>query len=65
MLALARSATNRAEERQILQEATSGGDVDVLVGSGDDGADPGPLTFREMRQDVAELVHVAAVHQGR
>jgi hypothetical protein len=42
--------------RQIVQETTSGGDLDVPVGARDDRADPGPLAFREMLQDVSQLV---------
>ena len=42
--------------REILQETTSGSDVDLLVGTRDDRADPGPLAFRKMLQNVAEFV---------
>jgi hypothetical protein len=50
---------------QILQETTSGGDIDLLVGARDDRVGPWPLAFREMLQDVSELVHLAAMNQAR
>jgi hypothetical protein len=50
---------------QVLQETSSGGDVDVLVGARDDRADPRPLTVGEMLQDVSVLVDLAAVNQSR
>ena len=51
--------------REILQETPSRGDVDLLGGARDDRARPEPLPLRQMLQDVAELVHLTAVHQGR
>jgi len=51
--------------RQVLQQTTSGGHLALLVCARDDRADPWPLAFREMLQEVSQLVYLTALNQGR
>jgi hypothetical protein len=51
--------------RHILEQASRRRDLRLLVGAGDDRADPGTLPLRQMLEDVSEFVDAAAVHQRR
>ena len=57
-----RSSSRRARS---CSSRRAGRDLGLLVGARDDRADPGPLSLRKMLQDIAQLVHLTAVDQGR